>query len=151
LTYIVTNTGTVDLTNVVVIDDESGEVCREASLAIAHSFSCTANAVVTCGQHARSAQVQGRSSAGVNVSDADPTHHHATCTAAPAAASPSPSTPAPAAAPQARVGDEPVPVVLAFTGVEDGPTRIAISALGLGFAALLASEGLRRRATRPAG
>jgi len=38
--------------------------------------------------------------------------------------------------------------VLAFTGIDDAPTHLAVSLLGLGFASLFAAEGLRRRQVR---
>lgn len=167
LSYVVTNVGTVKLNNVVVVDDTSGEICRQASLEIAHSFSCEIDALSTCGQQGRSAEVQGRSSAGVQVSDTDPTHHNANCgttstttgstettpvtnvSSTPKTATSTSSTPEAATQP-AVVTSETVGEtrVLAFTGSDDGPTKLAMSLFGLGIAALLTSEGVRRRAAR---
>jgi len=170
LTYVVTNTGTVDLNNIIVVDATSGEVCRQASLLIAHSVTCTVDALSTCGEQDRLANVQGTSSAGVKVTDADPTHHHANCgttattstnttsTDTTGTTTPSSSTtkatPAAVSQPDATktaVSNSDTVTesrVLAFTGVDDGPTKLAISLLGLGFAAILTGEGVRRRATR---
>lgn len=149
LSYQVTNTGTVDLSNVVVVDDNGNEVCRQASLAIANGFSCSVTVVATCGQQAHSADVRGRSSAGVTVRDVDPTHHMVGCQPAtnngtpPQAIAAEPPAPAPAAVPATDTEK-----ALAFTGIDDAPTELAVSLLGLGFAAVFAAEGFRRRQAR---
>jgi len=154
LTYKVVNTGTVALSNVVVVDESGKEVCKQASLGIAASFTCSVSVVATCGQQAHSAQVKGSSSAGVLVSDTDPTHHNGACGPATETAEVQEATiaaPAPApveATTQQRVVATDKPVKLAFTGIDDAPTRLAASLLGLGLAALLAGEGLRRRQGR---
>ncbi len=145
-TYVVTNTGTEDLYDVVVTDEAGQVVCTEAYLPVGHTFSCTVPGIASCGDSAKTATVRGQSTSGVVVTDIDPTHHTVNCdqvlssivtpTPLTLVADPEvfPSTPA--------QPDE----VLALTGDSgNGAAAVALIASALGLVALSGSEALRRR------
>lgn len=75
--YVVTNTGTVDLINVAVVDDEEGPVaCPATTLAVGASMTCTKTGVATDGQYSNVATVTATSATGaVNVTDTDSSHY----------------------------------------------------------------------------
>ncbi len=74
-TYVVTNTGDVDLTNVVVTDDQGVAVsCPQDTLAVGESMTCTASGPAVAGPYANVGGVTADSSAGP-VSDTDPSHY----------------------------------------------------------------------------
>ena len=58
-TYVVTNTGDVDLTNVEVTDDIEGTICTIGDLAVGETDTCTATGVATLGQYANMGTVTG--------------------------------------------------------------------------------------------
>ncbi len=55
--YVVTNTGTLDLVNVVVTDDQEGQICVLPSLPVGESASCNFVGVATLGDYANLATV----------------------------------------------------------------------------------------------
>lgn len=130
--FVVTNTGTVDLFDLVVTDDRSAAVCTRPHLAYGHSFTCTRAGLGEPGQHRLESTVVAESAAGSNVRDVDPTHWHG---------------------PDEVLGTVPVPAapeqsdeVLAHTGdARTIVTVIALVASALGLIALSTSETLRRR------
>ena len=67
-TYVVTNTGTVDLVDVVVTDDIEGVItCPATTLAVGESFTCTATGVATAGQYTNNSDVVGTDPVGTDV------------------------------------------------------------------------------------
>ena len=73
--YLVTNTGTVGLTNVVVVDDRSVAVsCPATSLTAGQSMTCTGSGVATAGQYRNVGTVTANSTAGT-VRDSDASHY----------------------------------------------------------------------------
>ena len=77
-TYVVTNTGDIDLVNVAVTDDQGVAVsCPQNTLAIAEVMVCTANGVATAGQYANIGSVTGDADepGGQTVDDSDPSHY----------------------------------------------------------------------------
>lgn len=80
-TYVVTNTGNVELVDIVVTDDVLGEVCTVAALAADASVSCDLTAVVTEGQYVNLGSVRGVVGFTTGdrdplvVTDEDPSHH----------------------------------------------------------------------------
>lgn len=70
--YVVTNTGTVNLTNVAVVDDKNVVVtCPGTTLAAGQSMTCTASGVAAAGQYRNVGTVTAQSGAGqVQASDA---------------------------------------------------------------------------------
>ncbi len=77
-TYVVTNTGTVTLSNVTVNDDVIGPVsCPQDTLAPGASMTCVMTGTATAGQYANLGDVVGTSPAGTQVTDEDPSHYFA--------------------------------------------------------------------------
>ncbi len=75
-TYVVTNIGNVDLTNVVVTDDKGVTVtCPKTALAVGESMTCAASGTATAGQYANVGSVTGTPPVGGNVMDSDPSHY----------------------------------------------------------------------------
>ncbi|MFN8639649.1 MAG: hypothetical protein U0360_09380 [Dehalococcoidia bacterium] len=71
-TYVVTNTGNVSLTSVVVTDDKLGAVtCPNTTLAPAETMTCSMTGVATLGQYTN----LGTVTAGQEVSASDPSHY----------------------------------------------------------------------------
>lgn len=77
-TYVVTNTGGVDLSQVYVRDDKIlGLVgCPKVRLAAGASMTCTASDTATDGQYANVATVTARDGRGTQVSEQDPSHYY---------------------------------------------------------------------------
>lgn len=74
-TYVVTNTGDVALTDIVVTDDQGVIVtCPQTTLAVDASMECTAAGVAAAGQYANLGSVAGYYE-DVLVSDTDPSHY----------------------------------------------------------------------------
>ena len=74
-TYVVTNNGTLPLTNVAVSDSDIGPVtCPQNTLAVGASMTCTMTGTATLGQYANLGTVNA-SSAGGPVTDSDPSHY----------------------------------------------------------------------------
>jgi uncharacterized repeat protein (TIGR01451 family) len=75
-TYVVSNIGNVDLTGLVVTDDqEPGLDCTRSILAVGESFSCTLDSVALSGEYTNEASVSGAyGSLGVN--DTDRSHYY---------------------------------------------------------------------------
>ncbi len=74
-TYIVTNTGNVDLSNVTVTDDQGVVVsCPKDTLAVGESMTCTASGTATAGQYANVGTATGEGD-GTSVTDSDPSHY----------------------------------------------------------------------------
>ncbi|MEF3404914.1 DUF7507 domain-containing protein [Agromyces sp. CCNWLW203] len=84
-TYVVTNTGDVDLTNVTVTDDQIDPTAIDCSgtgsnvvagpLAPGASFTCVANGIAVEGQYENMGTVVGLDPAMVQVTDEDPSHY----------------------------------------------------------------------------
>ncbi len=75
-TYVVTNTGTVDLTNVSVVDDQGVAVtCPQDTLAVDESMTCTADGTAEVGQYANLGTTEGEAPDGTIVTDEDPSHY----------------------------------------------------------------------------
>lgn len=84
-TYVVTNTGAVELTNVTVTDDRVEAAAIDCSgtgtniipgpVAPGASFTCVANGTATAGQYANLGTVTGLDPAMVHVTDDDPSHY----------------------------------------------------------------------------
>ena len=74
-TYVVTNTGSVSLTNVVVSDDRNVTVtCPATTLAVGQSMTCTASGVAIAGQYRNVGTVKATAGTG-QVTDTDPSHY----------------------------------------------------------------------------
>jgi LPXTG-motif cell wall-anchored protein/uncharacterized repeat protein (TIGR01451 family) len=75
-TYVVTNTGTVTLTNVGVSDVPAATItCPQSTLAPNESMTCTASGTAALGQYTNTATATGTPPTGPNVTDADPSHY----------------------------------------------------------------------------
>jgi len=73
--YVVTNTGTIPLTNVAVVDDKIGAVtCPATTLAVGQSMTCTLSGVAALGQYSNLGTVTA-SSTGGSVTDSDASHY----------------------------------------------------------------------------
>ena len=76
-TYLVTNTGTVSLSNVAVEDDQEGAIdCPQDTLEPGESMTCTHNGTAELGQYANLGTVTGVAPDGSTVSDDDPSHYN---------------------------------------------------------------------------
>ncbi|MDT8357447.1 MAG: choice-of-anchor D domain-containing protein, partial [Methanomicrobiaceae archaeon] len=76
-TYVVTNTGNVDLENIAVTDDKLGDICTIPSLQPGESDSCTASGIAIAGLYTNVGNVTGEYD-GMSVSDEDPSHYTGT-------------------------------------------------------------------------
>jgi LPXTG-motif cell wall-anchored protein len=74
-TYVVTNTGTTDLTGVIVTDDILGDVCTIGDLAIGESEECEASGTAALGQYANVGTATDNNGDGSTVTDTDPSHY----------------------------------------------------------------------------
>ncbi|MDH3730404.1 MAG: choice-of-anchor E domain-containing protein [Acidimicrobiia bacterium] len=84
-TYVVTNTGSVALTNVAVSDDQGVVVsCPQTTLAIAESMTCTASGTATAGQYENIGAVTAEGPGGEPATDSDLSHYVGEVAAAPA-------------------------------------------------------------------
>lgn len=73
--YVVTNTGTIPLTSVAVVDDRIGSVaCPGTTLAVQQSITCTASGVATAGQYSNVGTVTASSASGA-VTASDTSHY----------------------------------------------------------------------------
>jgi len=74
--YVVTNTGTLNLTDIVVVDDDASVTvtCPGAALTPGQSMTCTASGIATAGQYMNEATVTAMSTSG-QVSDTDVSHY----------------------------------------------------------------------------
>jgi hypothetical protein len=73
--YVVTNTGTVELTSVMVVDDRNVTVsCPATTLAVGGSMTCTGSGVATLGQYRNVGTVTAASASG-SVTDSDVSHY----------------------------------------------------------------------------
>jgi uncharacterized repeat protein (TIGR01451 family) len=74
-TYVVTNPGTMPLTNVVVRDDRNVSVsCPATTVAVGQSMTCTGTGVAVAGQYRNVGTVTASSETG-SVTDSDPSHY----------------------------------------------------------------------------
>ena len=74
--YVVTNTGNVQLTGVSVVDSVLGAVsCPQDVLAVGESMTCTATGTATAGQYQNTGSVTGSPAVGGDVSDSDDSHY----------------------------------------------------------------------------
>ena len=74
--YVVSNTGNVQLTGVVVSDDQGVAVsCPQTTLAAGATMTCTGNGVASIGPYANVGVATGTSS-GTDVNDTDPSHYN---------------------------------------------------------------------------
>ncbi|NNF67036.1 MAG: hypothetical protein HKM98_05965, partial [Gammaproteobacteria bacterium] len=80
-TYVVTNTGNVALSNVVVTDDQNVAVDCGGNTTLApagmpgDTFTCTGSGIATAGQYENNSTVVGTSPTGGTVTDEDPSHY----------------------------------------------------------------------------
>lgn len=78
-TYVVTNTGNVALTDIVVFDDVEGEICTVDTLTPGATASCEASGIVAVGQYENLGVVTAipvfANVALLPVGDSDPSHH----------------------------------------------------------------------------
>jgi uncharacterized repeat protein (TIGR01451 family) len=75
-TYVVTNTGNVDLLNVAVTDNKVGAItCPTATLAVGASMTCTATGTTVAGQYTNIGFVTAMDSAGKTVSAQNADHY----------------------------------------------------------------------------
>ena len=75
-TYVVTNTGFVDLVNIVVVDSRGVDVdCPAASLVVGAAMTCTGSGFAGLGQYSNVGRVEAESPAGQSVNDEDPSHY----------------------------------------------------------------------------
>ncbi len=73
--YVVTNTGTIPLTNVTVVDDKGVTVtCPSKTLAVGQSMTCSGSGVAVGGQYSNLGTVTADSTAG-SVTDSDASHY----------------------------------------------------------------------------
>jgi hypothetical protein len=74
--YIVTNTGTINLTNIVVTDDRGVSVkcVNQTMLAAGQTMTCSGSGVATLGQYSNIGSVSAASASGP-VDDSDPSHY----------------------------------------------------------------------------
>ena len=73
--YVVTNTGTIPLTSVAVVDDRNvSVVCPATTLAVQQSMTCTGSGVAVAGQYSNLGTVTASSASGT-VTDSDPSHY----------------------------------------------------------------------------
>ncbi|GLI39271.1 hypothetical protein GHYDROH2_27720 [Geobacter hydrogenophilus] len=72
--YVVTNTGNVDLTNVVVTDDKLGAICTIGPLAVGASQTCTKTGTAVMGQYVNMGTVTG-TYGNTTVTDQNPSHY----------------------------------------------------------------------------
>ena len=84
--YVVTNTGNVELTNVVVVDNKGvalGEpvesITNNDVLEVGETWIYEATGTAICGQYANLATVTADQPTGDQVSDADPSHYFGSC------------------------------------------------------------------------
>ena len=75
-TYIVTNTGDVDLVNVVVEDDIEGFIGTIGSLPVGETETLTKTGIVREGNYANEGCARGESESGEPVEDCDPSHYN---------------------------------------------------------------------------
>ncbi|MEM7130733.1 MAG: SdrD B-like domain-containing protein [Chloroflexota bacterium] len=76
-TYVVTNTGVLDLEDVIIVDDQVGDIeCPSSTLAAGASMVCEATGVAIPGQYANLATVAANAVDGcAPVTDSDPSHY----------------------------------------------------------------------------
>jgi LPXTG-motif cell wall-anchored protein len=74
-TYVVTNTGQVDLTGVVVTDDVLGDVCTIGDLAIGETKTCELTGTAAIGQYANVGTAEDNNGEEPSVTDSDPSHY----------------------------------------------------------------------------
>ena len=75
-TYVVKNTGNVELTNVTVTDDQGVQVsCPKTILPVNDTMTCTASGTAVAGQYANIGTATGTPPDGHPVKDSDPSHY----------------------------------------------------------------------------
>ncbi len=75
-TYVVTNTGNVDLLNVAVTDSVLGDICTIGELPMGESETCTAEGLAEVGQYSNVGKATGDpATGGEPVMDTDPSHY----------------------------------------------------------------------------
>jgi hypothetical protein len=78
-TFVVTNTGTVALTNVTVTDDSGLSVtCPKTTLQPGESMTCTAGSTAVAGDHVNVATAKGKPPCGTDATASDPVYIHVT-------------------------------------------------------------------------
>jgi hypothetical protein len=83
-TYVVSNIGSVALSNVTVTDDQGVMVsCPQSSLAVGEGMTCTATGLAVAGQYENVGQATGEPPGGAPVTDFDPSHYLGITTPAP--------------------------------------------------------------------
>ena len=74
--YVVKNTGSLKLSDIVVKDDKEGTICQGFSLAAGESKKCTKTSTAKDGQYENLATVEGVNTKGNTVKDKDPSHYY---------------------------------------------------------------------------
>jgi hypothetical protein len=74
-TYLVTNTGSVDLSGVIVTDDIIGDICTIGDLAVGESDSCEYVGTAELGQYANVGTTTDNNGEGSTVTATDPSHY----------------------------------------------------------------------------
>ena len=87
-TYNVTNTGNVNLTDVIVDDDKIGYICTFALLEPNEMFTCTNSSNAQEGQYMNNATATGTPLVGDDVTDEDPSHYFGESVCAPGTGTP---------------------------------------------------------------
>jgi hypothetical protein len=76
-TYVVTNTGKVALTGVMVVDDQGVTVtCPRTTLAAGETMTCVATGIAVAGQYANNGTAAGFDPSQTIVTDVDPSHYY---------------------------------------------------------------------------
>ena len=74
-TYVVTNTGSVPLSDILVEDDVLGPICTIVSLAPGESATCTATGIAVAGQYANNGTATYSIQGGPQIMDSDSSHY----------------------------------------------------------------------------
>lgn len=168
--YVVTNTGSVDLVDLIITDDLQGGVCTASALDVNESVSCSLEGLAGTGEHVRIGTVVAQSLDGINVTDQDATRHTGVDIAAASTSAGESAIETSSVATQAvgtdeaddtdeadvdivedvaisapAAADEVLGEELAFTGAGDGAAAVALVLSGIGLISLCAGEAVRRR------
>ena len=73
--YLVKNSGNVELKNIVVTDDKLNQICTLPTLAVGGAKTCTKEGKATEGQYANIGTVNAESVLGGGITDSDPSHY----------------------------------------------------------------------------
>ncbi len=145
-TFVISNTGNVDLTTVVVTDTVLGEICTIDSLAASADQICTAISLAEEGQQENLGFATAEYSGGT-VGDQDPCHYFGVGYLVPTL-TPEPPTPTPTPKPK---GPGPAPAPAAPTPVPATPTPIVVTPTPTILIEVLGVERLPETGTEASG